>query len=169
MLRKVLVLVIFFAIVALSALAQDSELTAAEIEEIGRTGAVSVGGGYGLQQEVIPQEAMTPNEELVMKWIDASIRPETVGTAAQDMLTPDFVFYGLKDTPAQDVAAFIKLDTGQYYLPNHVASCVVKSEDDLVEASYNVVNFYGMGNIPRTILFRITDGKIAEAWLDHTL
>jgi hypothetical protein len=173
MLRKLFILLLLAALVVLPALTQDSGLTAKEIEEIGRTGAVSVGGGIGPQSVLAAQAVMTPNETLVMNWIDASVRPNTVVSAAQDMLAPDFVFYGTTDGPAWGADNFVRLDRIVVPTPENVflSECVVKSEHDLVEARYSMdITFSGqVVSLSRTLLFRIEDGKIAEAWLDHTL
>lgn len=132
-------------------------------------GVILVIGLLLLALPLAAQEFLTPNEELVMSWLDASLKPEKVETAVKDMLAPDFVFYDLFNSPAVDAAAFSNLDVGRNLLPGYVVSCVVKSEDDLVEASYSMVNSYGMQLPLRTVLFRIENNQIAEAWLDHTL
>ena len=162
------VVVVFLGVFALPAVAQDGALTPAEIEEIGRTGAVNVGGGIG-PQSVAAQEPMSANESLVMQWIDASVNPDAYETAAKQMLTRQFVFYGVNDKQVLDVTSFIKMDANKDLLPGYIVGCVVKGEHDLVEATYAVADPDGVVKVERTVLFRIENGLIAEAWLGHTL
>ncbi len=119
-------------------------------------------------QPVAAQEgSLTPNESLVMNWIDASVWPDKVEIAAKDMFAPDFVFYGANDNMILDADHFIEMEKAKDFLPAAL-NCVVKGEYDLVQASY-VMLTPGLREMPRTILFRIEDGRIAEAWLGLTL
>lgn len=118
---------------------------------------------------VLAQDSpLTPNEVLVMQWVEASANPDTAATAAKTLLAPDFVFYGVTDNQIFDAARYILMDEGANYLPG-VVNCVVKGEHDLVEANYGMIQPYGIQVIPRSILFRIENGQIAEAWFGHTL
>lgn len=117
---------------------------------------------------VAQDEALTPNEALVMEWVEASVNPELAGRVAKDLLTSDFVYYGYNNSRAYDLSYFVQMDNGANYLPM-TAGCVVKGEHDLVEATYGLIQPYGMQRIERTILFRVENGKIVEAWLGHTL
>ena len=118
---------------------------------------------------VVAQDtSLTTNEALVMKWIEASANPDIAGAVAKDVLAPNFVYYCYNNSRVYDAAYFINMDKGANYLPNAVG-CVVKSEHDLVEATYGLIQPYGMQLMQRTILFRVENGKIAEAWFGHTL
>jgi hypothetical protein len=118
---------------------------------------------------VVAQDTpMTANEAFIMRWVDASVNPDTAQTAAKAMFAPDFVFYGAGDDLPLDAAAFVQMDAGKGFLPLAM-NCVVKGEHDLVQVTYLRVTSNSLREEPRTILFHLENGQIAEAWLDHTL
>lgn len=111
--------------------------------------------------------SLTGNAELVMRWIELSVVP-AAEAAAKDVFAPDFVFYGANDNIILDADHFIRMDEGRGFL-RAALDCAVKAEHDLVEASYTLLTYNELREVPRTVLFRIENGLIAEAWLSHTL
>lgn len=139
-----------------------------------------------LPSNVAAQDVLDANEALVMGWIQTTYTPDpgplsylpgSRWTSVDERFASNFVFFDDSDAPAVDFDQFLDEVKGPIESLNlegvYVKECALRAEHDLVEACFTVE-----GAIPETILrlpfyyrvlFRIEDGRIAEAWLNHGL